>query len=719
MNDGKEMMKEEMTTEDLLKAKIPGEKTGITVRRGVCNVCCSAFYCGQLVYLKDGKVIKVEGDPDHPLNHGKLCTKGQSTKEYIYSDMRIKSPLKRVDGKLVETTWEDALSIIARKLNGIKKTNGAESVAFYSGIEKWYQPFLERLAYSFGSPNFCNASGTCFEAVHMAWILNAGRLGLPDAAHAGCYVAFSLNQFYSRFPDSMNMEKLKKKGLKFVIVDPRRSPSVERLADIHLQNYPGTDGAVALGMANLLIEKGKIDREFIHDHVYGFAQFSEYVKQFTPQRVEELSGVRKEDLVRAVDLMVANMPISFHESVSPIVHHINGMQNYRAMTALCAITGCYDKLGGNRPRYNTFAHQGAGFKTHEFEFIHATKPKNLPPAVGHLRFPLWAKTIEYGQSTDLARQILEGTPYPIKGLIAFGMNFRMFPGDEKIREALGKLDLFVDVDLFMTESAKMADIVLPACSILERGEFKQYRGGLGIFTKPLIKPLYQSRSDFEIIHDLAEVLDLDDPLLRGTYEDCMAYILQGLGVTIDDLKSSDLPIKIPGAAEFAWKERKYTEEGYETPTKKFELYSTVIANMPKELHLDPLPTYRESLDAADPKEYPLILFTGSSIPNAYNSRLSHVPSEIYLRKDPQADISLQDAERLGIAYGDMIEIATPKGKITLKANPSHMIKEGTVSIYHDYAQADVNSIIDWNHLDPYSGFPGYKTVRCRMTKVGQ
>ena len=702
-------------------AKIPGPDTRIEVRRTVCNVCCSSFYCGLDAYVKDGRIIKVEGAADHPLNHGLLCTKGLATREYIYSPHRIKTPLKRAgargEGKFIPITWEEAYVEIATHLNRIKEEDGPEAVAFFSGIEKWYQAFLHRLAYSFGSPNYGSDNSTCFEAIHMAWKLNAGMLGAADVEHAGTYLAFSLNPYYSRCLDAVNLEKRRAQGMKIIVVDPRVTPAVKRLADIHLQNLPGTDGAVALGMAHLLIRNGWIDRDYIQNYVYGFEAFSRYVEQFDPDTVERISGVKRGELCRAVELLAANMPVAVHESVSPIVHHRNGMQNYRAMTALSAITGCYDRVGGTRPRVNTFSHQTAGFDTREEEFIQSRRPKHTRPAVGTERFPLWEDVAGEMQAMDLARQILEGTPYPVRAIVGFGMNYRMFPQDQKIREALMKLDFFVDTDLFLTDTAKLADIVLPACTAAERGELKVYRGGRAIFTQPVIEPLYESRPDCRIISELAAVLNLDDELLRDGYEACIRYMLQDLSVTVEQLKAARLPIPVPETAPY--EERAYTKRGYETPTGKFELYSTVIAALPERYGLDPLPTYRDSADDESAVEYPFLLFTGSSIPHAYNSRLHDISCLRAMRPEPQADLSLADARRLGIEEGDMIEISTRVGAICLRANPSPLIREGTVSMFHGYREADVNSMISWDHLDPYSGFPGFRSVRCRVRRAGE
>lgn len=699
-------------TKRLTSAKVPSEETGIEIKKSVCNVCCSAFYCGQNVYMKDGQVIKVEGDPDHPTSKGRLCTKGLSTREYIFSPKRIKAPMKRIGGKdskeFVEISWDEAFSIIKEKLNSLKASDGPESVAFYSGIEKWYQSFLQRLAYSFGSPNYCNASGTCFEAVNIAWTLNAGRLGRADIANAGCYLAFSYNQFYSREPDAVIMEKRRKEGIKCIVVDPRRTPAVDRFADLHLQNYPGTDGAIALGLANIIIKRGLIDKDYIDKHVFGYDEFASYAASFTPEVVEEISGVSKELLEKAVDLIEENMPLSIHESVSPLVHHINGVQNYRAVMALSAITGCYDKKGGNLPRYNTFSHMGAGYETKEHEFIHATEPIFKKPAVGSGRFPIFERVAGYGQSIELARQINDENPYPIKALIAFGMNYRMFPEDNKMLEAFKKLDFYVDVDLFWTDSANYADLVLPACSVIERDEFKVVKGGKGYYVKKLIDPLFNSKSDYDIIKGMADALDVSDELLRSSYDECINDMIRNHNITVHELKEAGAPMTMPGFAPY--KPGSYTESGYDTPTGKFELWSTVL----EKYGYDPLPTYRSSLDDADAAKYPMILFTGSSIPHAYNSRLNHVESLKHLRPEAQADISIEDAKLLDIAYGDVIRVSTPTGAIELRANPSQMIKKGTVSIYHGYKEADVNLLISSNHLDPISGFCGFKSVRCTI-----
>lgn len=703
----------------LLKAKIPGEETGIEVKQTVCSVCCNFHYCGIDAYIKDGKIIKVEGTKDHISNKGLLCTKGLAAKEYTYNERRIKTPLRRKGergkGEFEVITWDEAYREIMNKLNNIKREYGAETVTFYSGCEKWYRPFLQRLAYSFGSPNYGSESSTCATSTKMAWLVSAGMLSKPDIKNAKTYLGFSLNQYYSRYLDALEVEAAKEKGMKIIVIDPRFTPTTNKIADIHLQIKPGTDGALALGIANMLIENNWIDKEYVNNYVYGFEEFREYVKNFDLNTVENITGVGAHEIMKAIRLMVENLPVAIHESVSPITHHINGMQNYRAMIALSALTGCYDKPGGNLPSKITFAHQSAGFDTMENEFIKSVKPKNAPPAIGSERFPLWEKLIGEMQAVDFARQVIEEKPYPVKALVAFGMNYRMFQDDNRFIEALKKLNFYMDIDIFMTDSAKYADIVLPACTTFEREEFKIYKGGYATYISPVIKSLYESRSDSQIISELAEALNLDDVLLKTGYEKCIEFIIRNLSITLSELKTAKMPIRVSEANSYVPGD--YTKKGYNTPTGKFELKSTIIEKIDKKYGLESLPTYRDSATNADERQYPFIMFSGSRMSHTFHSRLHDINSLRSLRKHPTADISVKDAEKMDIRAGDDILICTERNSIVIKANPTNTVLQGTVSILHGYREADVNSIIDYYHVDPYSGFPGYKTVRCNIEKI--
>lgn len=702
--------------ERLFKAKIPCKETGIEVRRTICDICAPSFHCGIDAYVKDGEIIKVEGTKEHPQNGGVLCTKGLGSRQYIYREDRIRTPLRRTgsrgSGEFTSISWGEAYREIADRLGAIKETFGPEAVLFYSGYSKWYRPYLHRFAYSFGSPNYGTESSTCQTSTFMVWDTTVGHFSTANAANAGVFLGWAFNPYYSRHLALRAVLSQREKGMKVIIVDPRITPASQQLADVHLRPVPGTDGALALGMGKLLIDNGWIDTGYIADHVYGFEAYREYVQNFDLDTVSRITGVPSADIEAAVYMMAHNGPMAINESAAPLAHHRNGFQNYRAVMALSAITGNYDRLGGQIPVSFSYNYQGAGFATREKEFVNDARKPGMPPRIGAARFPLWDELVDECQVTDLVRQLTGQTPYPVKGIFALGMNYRILPDSGAFRKALEQVDFFVDADLFLTDTAKLADIVLPACSSFERGELKAYGGGYLQFTKPVVAPLYESRNDVEILAGLAREMKLGDPLLEAGYEACVRYIIRDLPVTVEQLQASDLPIRLDSAVRL-YVPGAFTKAGYNTPSGKYELYSNIIAKYPG---LDPLPTYTDSRNGWDEQEYPWILNSGPRLPGALHSRLHKVPWLRSLRPAPMLDISGEDAERLGIGQRDKVELSTPNGALVVEANVSWKVLPGVVHLYHGYSEADVNSLLDRDNLDPYSGFPGYRTTRCRIRK---
>lgn len=705
--------------EQLLKAKIPCAETGIEVRHTLCAICSPSNHCGVDAYVKDGKLIKVEGTDEHPKNHGLLCTKGLSNREFIYRKDRILTPLKRIgergEGKFKEISWEEAYQEIGERLNEIKRTEGPQAVAFFGGYSKWYRPWLRRFAHSFGSMSYGTESSTCMTAGWIAWKLLTGQLSRPDMGNCDLFLGWAYNPYHSKYLNGKAADAAKAKGMKFIIIDPKITPAVEKLADLHLRPRLGTDGALALCMGNILIQNSWIDKDYIEKYVHGFDAYAEYVKNFNENNIEELTGVPYSQVEEACRMIHESRAMAINDTSAPIPHHKNGVQNYRAIMALSAITGNYDKKGGQGPVTHTFTHQSSGFATYEEEFADGTEPKDAVPAVGAERFPLWYYMEREMQVVDLPRQIMEETPYPVKALFAMGMNLRMIPEDEYCIEALKKLDFFVNTDLFLTDTAKFADIVLPVCSSFERGEFMTYAKGYAWYTNPVIDCVGDCKSDTEIICDLARIMDLDDEELKAGYEENIRKMIRDLDITVEQLKASDLPVHVPGAGKPA--AGSYINGKMKTPSGKFELYSELIAAHP-EWGLEPLPIYSDPLDDADPEKYPYVLCSGGRIPNALHSRLHEVAWLRHMRPDPIADISVEDAAALEIKAGDDIELFTERGSICVKANPTHRVQKGSVFFYHGYSEADVNKLMSKDHVDPYSGFPAYNSTRCGMCKKG-
>ena len=443
---------------DDLKGKIPGEESGIEIRHSVCDICTPGMHCGLDVYVKDGKIIKVEGTKEHPVNKGKLCTKGASNRQYLYREDRLMTPLKRVgergEGKFEPISWDEAIDTIAEKLMSIREKDGADKVAFYAGYSKWFRFMFRRFAHVFGTQHYGTESSSCFTSGVMAWQTIAQRTTLQDLANTDLFLGWGTNSYFSRYPMIGGMENGKKRGMKIIIVDPRITPTTERLADLHLRPHLGTDGAVALAIGHVLVKNGWTDNDFISKYVHGYDQYVELVKEYTPEKAEELSGVPAADIVKAATMIHEADSFCITESSAPMGHHTNGMQNYRAIMSLLIITGNFDKKGGQKPTTHSFMEMDCGFPTHEEHFQYEKFPKDAAKAIGHDKFPLWYEFRQEMQANALAYNINAQDENSVKALFALGMNYRMFAQDNNMLEAFKKLDFFVDVDLFMTDTAK-------------------------------------------------------------------------------------------------------------------------------------------------------------------------------------------------------------------------------------------------------------------------
>jgi anaerobic selenocysteine-containing dehydrogenase len=705
----------------LMKNKIPCEATGIEIRKTICSICeGGGTSCGVNAYVKDNRVIKVEGMPEFPQNLGTLCAKGSANRQYLYNADRILTPLKRSgprgSGMFTPVSWEEAYAGIAAKLLEIKAETGPESVVFGVGYTKWLRPFAQRLGISFGSPNFATESSTCFYATAMAAKLTYGHWGGPDIKNSKCLLIWSKNIFNSGTPGAKKFIAARKKGLKVIEVSPVVTHQT-RFADIHLALRPGTDGALALGLAHVIISENLHDSEFVGAWTRGFASFKEYVKAFTPEKTESITGVPAHLVQAAARLFAGSGASSIMTSASPTVHHTNGVQNHRAIIALSGLTGNFDAPGGNYVVPETWLHVSTGCRTRQKEFIFPRPLSDMARRVGQDKFPLWAELVQEAQSMCLADHILEGKPYPVRALVAFGYNQRMWPGNDRLIESLKQLDFFVDVDLFMTDTAKLADIVLPACSSFERSELRFYPGNHVIYTRPAVTPLGDSKPDSEIIFDLAGRIAPGDELMRKGYEACLDWILEPSGLTLEELKKH--PSGLTVDAEMP-PYRKYLENGFPTPSGKMEFVSTRL----EEEGIEGLPAYAEPAlsPVATPelaKKYPLVLGTGTRLPMYVHSRTFRNSWNRAMYPDPCVTMNSGDAAARGISDGDKVVLSTPRNSIEVKARITDTMAPGLANIYHGWPDVEVNRLIEPDYLDPVSGFPGFKSLICDIQKAWQ
>jgi anaerobic selenocysteine-containing dehydrogenase len=726
----------------LTKGKIPGPETGIEVRKAICTICDPVTQCGLDCYVKDGRVIKVEGALEHPQNAGTLCAKGAAQRQWVYHEDRVRTPLKRVGprggGRMVPISWTEALDTIAERLQTIKAESGPESVVFYCGYPKHPRPFLQRLAMLYGSPNYCTESSACHTAGVMAWRSIYGEDAVPDLANTRCLFTLGNNPFHAGTPLSRHLLDARDRGVKFIVADPRVTP-LASIADIHLQLRPGTDGALALAMANVIISEDLHDRSFISQWSRGFDEFRRYAAGFSLERAEKITGVPAGKIHDAAVLYATSKPAAMMPSSSPVVHHVHGVQYDRATLVLIGLTGNFGIPGGNVTAPPSWLHvSGAGFTTREHEFEMPRPWSELPPRLGETRFPVWTEMVDECQAMDIARQVKTADPYPLRAFVGFGLNYRLWPDSAGLLAALDGLDFIVDVDLYLTDSARHADIVLPACSSLERSELRCYPQKYVVYTTPVIDPLGEARSDFDIIFGLADKLGLDYQVglpageERGAYlpngapdfgeavEAAFDWILEPSGMTIAGLKPHPGGTPVPDPEPRVY--RAYEKAGFPTPSGKMEFSSSVLEKYSDRPGIDGLPLYAEppysplaSPDVA--KDYPFVLSTGSRLPMFIHSRLFRLPWVRSLRPDAAADLNPADAVALGIAQGDQIEVATPTGSIRVRANLTQMVRRGDVHMFHGYSNADVNTLLEADYLDPISGFPGYKGALCAVRKL--
>ncbi len=712
MNDQSEHNRDQLT-----RSKIPGSQTGIEIKKTLCSICGNQ--CGIDAYIKDGRVIKVEGTEINPSNKGTLCSKGQSNRQYVYNPERLQTPLIRKgpkgSGEYSSVTWDEALERIVEKLLKIKQESGPESVVFFVGYPKWYRPWLQRLAHSFGSPNYCSESSTCFFATVVANRLTYGCFSAGgDSKNAACILNWSTNP-YNGVPRIVPFQDAIERGAKIIDVGPLATP-LSRQADIHLRIRPGTSGALALGMAHIIIEEGLYDREFVENWTLGFEDYRSYVRTFTPTRTEGITGVPAEKIMEAARLYATTKPAALMTSANTTVHHTNGVQNHRAIISLIGLTGNFDRKGGNQViEPISYYHKPTGLpnRLHEYEL---PRPwEEMAPRIGQKEFPVWYRLVDEAQATQLPYQIQSGKPYPVRAVVGFGLNHHMWPGSDFMKNALEKVEFFANIDLFMTDSAKLADVVLPACSSFEREELMMYPSRYSVWTQPIISPVGESRSDVAIITDLAQRLVPEDKLLAQGYEASLDWIFEPSGIKMAEIKSVPGGTPLKNRVEIS--HEKYRQSGFPTPSGKMEFTSLIL----KEAGVDALPTYKEPKQSpvSTPElacEYPLILTTGARLPMFVHSRMYRVPWTRKLRPDPMVDMNPKDAKDRDIFHEEWVTLCTPRGTIRVRANLTELVPPGVVSMFHDHPNADVNTLIDPNYRDPISGFPGCKSLLCDVKK---
>jgi len=682
------------------------------VKNGICYMCTDR--CPTKIHVRNGKAIKI----DIADNNVAYCPRWKAQLDFVYHPDRLKYPLKRIGERGIDSfariSWDEALDTIASNLQKVKDKYGAESVVFWVAYTKEPRPYFHRLVHAFGSPNYCTESSSCFSGTFIAANLTYGPdyslLAMQGAAviapETKCKLIWT-STIQNAHP-KVWQEHLaaREKGLKLIVVDPRRTTTAS-MADIHLQLRPGTDGALALGMMNVIINENLHDKEFTEKWTVGFNDLKKMVGEYPLERVEEITWVPAAKIREAAILYATQKPAQIGMGINSTTHHSNGVQNHRAIILLAAITGNFEVAGGNR--WLPSSQPINDITLHE-------RVADMPPGVGSQRFPIWTQRYREMQSHAISEQIESSDPYPIKALFSSGLDVQFFPNSSRLAENLKKLDFIAVTDYFPTAGTQLADIVLPIASWLERHILI---ADLGVeiikLIEPAIEPVGESWPEWKIYSELAKRLGLGDLFWNGDFEKCANYILEPLDITYEDLKQHPEGIKRPLPPR---PEKYYEKAGFQTPSGKVEITSATLA----EHGLDALPVYKEPPESPISRpdlasSFPLIFTSGARTLAYTHSQFRNIPQLRKLMPEPLVDINPADAKPRGIKSGDTVIISSPRNSIKMKANVTDMILAGVVSMAHQWpGEANVNALVDDKNLDPISGFPPYKSQLCQVTK---
>jgi anaerobic selenocysteine-containing dehydrogenase len=759
-----------------------------------CGLCIAR--CGAIAVVRDGQFVGLEPDPAHPTGQA-LCAKGRAAPELVYHSDRLIHPLRRTrpkgdaDPGWQPISWDEALDLTAAAMTRIAEKDGPQAMCFSISSPSTTAigdglPFIRRLMNAYGTRNsvqnldLCGwgRAGATTYTYGVAGVATGGGGGaMADIANAGCLILWGYNPSYTRLTHATATVEALKRGMKLIVVDPRHVGLAGK-ADVWLRVRPGTDGALALGLANIMIQRGWYDRDFIRtwsngpmlvrsdtgqvldlawDAVAGravpygadcaslalegeyevdgvichpvFELYSRLCGRYSPEQVEEICWVPRGQVEEAARLIWHARPTAYY-AWSGHEQQANTTQTARAMSLLYALTGCFDAPGGN---VLLPAPKSAPVTGEDLPMA-----KTMAPTLGLAERPLGPARSGNVTTRELYRAILEGKPYPIRGLLGFGSNMLLAHADSGHgRAALAKLGFYAHCDLFMTPTAEMADVILPVASAFERDalrfgfEIDAEAQSLIQYRAAVVAPPGEARSDTAIVFDLAQRLGLGSTFWNGQIDAAYRHQLAPSGVTLEQLRAAPGGVRVPLQTQY----RKYQTNGFATPSRRVELYSQTFldhgyAPLPDFEEPEIGPFARPDLAA----RYPLILTCAKP---AVFCQTQHraLPSLRRRSAYPEVDLHPAAAQARGIGNGDWVAIETPDGCVRARAKFNDGIDARVVVGEHGWWQscsqldasgydpfgpegANFNLLIGSAALDPVSGTASHRAYLCEIHRVG-
>jgi len=659
----------------------------------------------------------------------------------VYSPDRLLHPQVRDTDGLRRVSWDDAYDLLVDRLQQVAAEHGPEAVCIYSGRGNFELCLNEQFApsgttetsanavlFPFGSPNTTGVGAICYTA--QAMIASRACFGeerrelCPDLDRAETVLLWGANPASSGPPAVLRrLLAARKRGARVISIDHRRSETARATRARWVGIRPGTDGALALGLINLLIQQDLYDHDFVERWTHGFDAMRELAAAYPPDHVAAITGVPEADqneLTRSI-AHTRTALISY----SGLEYSNSGVQALRALWCAQALGGNLDAEGGTailpreRPRLRRLL---------------TDAPVTRRPPIGAAEYPLYHAVRNEAQAVELPRAILQGEPYPVRALIISGASITTsWPDPALWSRALASLDLLVVVDRFPTADARHAHLLLPATTGFENLSYFETDDGRIMLRRRAIQPRGEARNDYLIFAELARRLGYGERWPQ-TEEQAVRHALQGSGVTYEALETTpdgvalELPPLRHGQAARG-ELRSDGRPGFETPTGKFEFTSEWL----RAHGYDPLPMYTEPTEGprGDPEmsaHYPLIFSSGARRPHLFRSQVLDTPS--YTDRDPHPRVILNraDAAARDIAQGDRVWVLTPRDRLPFCAYVTDDIIAGVVEVDMGgggplapsaWRRANVNALTDPDNRDALSGFPVLKALLCEVLPRGR
>ena len=625
---------------------------------GTCHHDCPDS-CGWQVTVTNGTAVQMRGNPEHPYSKGELCPKVNKFLDRTYSSDRVLHPLRRVGakglGEFEQITWEEALIEIGDRFQEIVREHGPGAIlpVVSAGNQSllalsFGQRFWNHLASAKTTGSLCGAvagSGTK--------TTNGSGMGIDptDLTHSQLIILWGTNTRLTNRHLWPFIESARAKGAQVVVIDPLRTMTAES-ADWFLQPLPGTDVALMLAMMHVLIRDGLVDNEWVTAHTLGFDDLAAHVADWTPARAADVCGLAVADIERLASMYGTIRPAAIRTLVGA-EHHEHGAMFFRTLTCLPALVGAWRDQGGGYAR-------SVGIWNEQIVDDSAISRPDLRAGRDRRRVPMGL----------LGKALTDDVS--IRALCLIGVNAMVsFPNIELVRQGLQRDDLFTVVhEQFITDTARYADIVLPATTQLEAVDVVSSWGHMYTgWNEPAIEPLGESVSNSELHRRLAAAMGFTEPSL---FDDDLTALRAALpAIDLDQLRAQGW-VKVPYPDDG----RPWAEGGFPTASGKVELRCDSLAAIGQPV----MPTYTPPTEWAGADRFPYMLITPKQHNRFLNSSYSHLPKHGPLEGTPVVEVHPDDASALQLSEGRCVRVWNDRGAVELPVKLSQRVRPGVVSI---------------------------------------